>query len=448
MGGDNTHQCNPDVHVGLSIELFAGCGGLALGLHKAGWEGYFAVEKDAMAFDSLSNNMLEDQSPYRAFQRWPSWLPPKAHDLIAILEDQTLRDHLISLRGTVSLVAGGPPCQGFSVGGRRDGLDERNNLVFRMLEFVKLVRPASVLVENVEGMARRFVSKPGRTKVSPADDVVERLDRMGYLAAFRVVDSSMFGVPQARRRVVIFGVRKALEATASGLANVVDTALENAAVSVKRKYRLPQSRRVTVEEALHDLAGKERVVCPDSTKFHSTVYGSAKSRYARLMRRSLPTGTIPDSHRFSKHGPTISSLYQLAHKTQPPGRLSKQFLLSNGTKKDKKVLINPKTVVSTITTHPDEFIHYLEPRNVTVREMARLQSFPDDFRFCGRYTINGPRRRFDVARCSQVGNAVPPLMAEGLGLALIELFRVLEVASCKSETAIKPTKASRHRVAA
>ena len=73
---------------------------------------------------------------------------------------------------------------------------------------------------------------------------------------------------------------------------------------------------------------------------------------------------------------------------------------------------------STITTHPDEFIHYAEPRNVTVREMARLQSFPDDFRFFGRYTINGPRRRHDVARCSQVGNAVPPLLGHGLGLAI------------------------------
>ncbi len=93
-----------------------------------------------------------------------------------------------------------------------------------------------------------------------------------------------------------------------------------------------------------------------------------------------------------------------------------------GTKKDKKVLIDPDAPVSTITTHPDEFIHYAEPRNITVREMARLQSFPDDFEFKGRYTINGPRRKFDVARCSQVGNAVPPLFAEAIGRALKEML--------------------------
>ena len=131
------------------------------------------------------------------------------------------------------------------------------------------------------------------------------------------------------------------------------------------------------------------------------------------------------SHRFSKHGPDVQRLYTLAHDTQPPGRLPKQFLLDNGTKKDKKVLLDQDAPVSTITTHPDEYIHYLEPRNITVREMARLQSFPDDFKFYGRYTINGPRRRFDVARCSQVGNAVPPLMAEGIGLALKSVLAAL-----------------------
>jgi DNA (cytosine-5)-methyltransferase 1 len=101
-------------------------------------------------------------------------------------------------------------------------------------------------------------------------------------------------------------------------------------------------------------------------------------------------------------------------------------LLANNTKKDKKVLIDPSSVVSTVTTHPDEFIHYIEPRNITVREMARFQSFPDDFHFHGRYTINGPRRKLDVARCSQVGNAIPPLMAQGIGCAMRSLLSLAD----------------------
>ena len=91
-----------------------------------------------------------------------------------------------------------------------------------------------------------------------------------------------------------------------------------------------------------------------------------------------------------------------------------------GTKKNKKFLIDKHKPVSTITTHPDEFIHYSHPRNITVREMARFQSFPDAFQFKGRYTVNGDRRQFDVPRCSQVGNAVPPMLAEALGMTLKE----------------------------
>ena len=178
----------------------------------------------------------------------------------------------------------------------------------------------------------------------------------------------------------------------------------------------------TVKDAIDDLAGARLVASPDSPRFKSGVYGVAKSPYAKLMREGIADGAIPDSHRMTVHGDTVRSLYELAHRTQTPGRLSKEFLLENGTKKDKKVLLDSAAVVATITTHPDEYIHYKYARNITVREMARLQSFPDRFTFHGRYTINGPRRRFDVARCSQVGNAVPPLMGEGLGRAVIEVL--------------------------
>lgn len=400
------------------IELFAGCGGLALGLHRSGWEGVFAIERDPMAFETLFQNMLRPNAPYRSFDAWPTWLPRRNLDLVELLDDHSMRGRLTSLRGSIDLVAGGPPCQGFSVGGRRDGGDERNALVYRMLEFVELIRPTAVLIENVEGIARRFVSKPGRRAMSVADDVIGRLDAMGYTAALEILDASDFGVPQTRRRVVVIAVRQA-KVSAQQLKLVVSRALLSASKEVRKRYALPLDRSITVQEAIGDLAGKRRLPCPDSPGFEGGTYTTPKSSYAKLMREGLPAEALPNSHRFSKHGPGVQQLYELAHRTQPKGRLSKAFLLENDTKKDKKVLLDPAAPVSTITTHPDEFIHYLYPRNVTVREMARLQSFPDDFTFHGRYTINGPRRRFDVARCSQVGNAVPPLMGEGIGLALV-----------------------------
>lgn len=403
-----------------SVDLFSGCGGLSLGLHIAGWDSIFAIERDPMAFETFQNNFLGELAPYRGFQSWPEWLPKKNHDIKELLALNEVRDELMALRGKVDLMAGGPPCQGFSVGGRRDGTDERNDLVFHMLDAVDLVRPRVVVIENVEGITRPFVARPGEAKSSAAERVLRELARLGYVGAFQVVRAEDFGVPQRRRRVLIVGFRD-VDVQSADLAQLLASSLSLAAQRVRDHWNLGGGV-TTAFDALGDLHGGSRVVCPDSVKFESATYTDPKSAFATAMRRKLPNGSIPNSHRFSLHGPKIRELYDLAHQTQPPGRLSKEFLLANGTKKDKKVLIDASEPVSTITTHPDEFIHFAEARNITVREMARLQSFPDDFTFHGRYTINGERRRHDVARCSQVGNAVPPLMAQGIGYAIVTML--------------------------
>jgi len=136
MPAKNSNKRKPTGAAPVSIELFAGCGGLTLGLHNAGWKGMFAVERDPMAAETLFNNTLGPDAPYPAFADWPEWLPTQHLDLVALLDDKAMRKRLASLRGSVTLVAGGPPCQGFSVGGRRDGQDERNYLVYRMLDFI------------------------------------------------------------------------------------------------------------------------------------------------------------------------------------------------------------------------------------------------------------------------------------------------------------------------
>jgi len=399
-----------------SIDLFAGCGGLSLGLHRAGWKGVFAIERDPMAFDTLRSNLVADDAPYPAYEEWPAWLEQAPHDIDAFLTDPENIKRLTSLRGKVTLVAGGPPCQGFSAGGARNGTDDRNHLVHRLLEVVDAVRPKVALVENVEGITRAFKSRPREGSMrSVADEVVAAFESLGYTADYGIANASHFGVPQTRRRAVIIGVRKDLGIAPSDFFRHLEKVQEEHLLA----HGLPTDRPVTAAEALGDLLNPaDRRECPDSPKYESSAYKRAVGAYATELRRGIRAGQVPDSHRYTKHGERILDLYEKAHATQPKGRLSKDFLRSMGTKKDKKVLINPAAPVSTITTHPDEFIHYAEPRNVTVREMARLQSFPDDFRFKGRYTINGPRRRFDVARCSQVGNAVPPLFAEAIGRAL------------------------------
>jgi len=403
-----------------SIDLFAGCGGLSLGLHKAGWQGLFAIERDPMAFDTLKSNLVGRETRYAAYKQWPEWVDEAPHNIDTFLEDEGNVENLRRLRGKVSMVAGGPPCQGFSVGGARNGEDERNHLVHRLLEVVEHVQPKIALVENVEGITRAFRSRPREgAKASVAAEVVEAFAQLGYKATFGVANASHFGVPQVRMRAIIIAVRGDLGIDPSDFF----VHLENIRATHLREHELPLDRPVTAGEALRDLFNDEDFVpSPDTPKFSSSTYLEPVGPYATALRRDTATGTVPDSHRYSNHGERVLELYRTAHETQPKGRLSKAFLLSMGTKKDKKVLIDPDVPVSTITTHPDEFIHFGAPRNITVREMARLQSFPDDFHFKGRYTINGPRRKFDVARCSQVGNAVPPLFAEAIGRAVKALL--------------------------
>jgi DNA (cytosine-5)-methyltransferase 1 len=112
------------------IDIFAGCGGLSLGLHNAGWKGIFAIEKNRMAFITLKHNLIEKKDHFE----WPSWLPVTEHDINEVLKNY--KGELEKLRGNVDLVAGGPPCQGFSTAGRRDEHDERNNLVDSYIEFI------------------------------------------------------------------------------------------------------------------------------------------------------------------------------------------------------------------------------------------------------------------------------------------------------------------------
>jgi len=134
------------------------------------------------------------------------------------------------------------------------------------------------------------------------------------------------------------------------------------------------------------------------------------------------------------HTEKVLDLIETAQKTQEPGRLRRSFLQAMGTQSRKKFLLDPTLPASTLTSHPDEFFHYADPRIITVREGARIQSFPDAFTFRGRYTLNGDRRGLDVSRCAQVGNAIPPLLGRALGY-LAE--RVAAATSTKALTHVK-----------
>jgi DNA (cytosine-5)-methyltransferase 1 len=409
------------------IDLFAGCGGSTLGLKKAGWSGLFAIEKDKMAYETLEKNFVDEKSPYCHFEKWPEWLPKRNLCIDEILTDKEFRLGLERLKNKVSMVIGGPPCQGFSVGGARRGEDPRNELVFSLLKVAEITKPPLVVIENVLGILQEFEARPRDiTGHSVAEIVLQQLDTLGYHSGFMVFKASDFGVPQDRERVIILGISKDLtqiqDVSIPRILSSLSSIVRN---EIRTKYDLPLDRAVNVYEAIHDLSSPTEVPSPEFPKFMTSRYLTPKSSYARLMRCGLKTGAIPNSHRFSYHGPKVKQLYVNAHASQKPGRLSKEFLRSQGTKTLKKFLLDPNRPASTMTTHPDEHIHFLYPRNVSLREMARLQSFPDNFNFYGRYTLNGDRRGLDVSRCAQIGNAIPPLLAESIGMILNKLSSIL-----------------------
>ena len=163
------------------IDFFSGCGGLSLGLGWAGWQGVFAIEKDPMAYTTFDKNLIAADAPHRHFENWPSWLSKEPHTIEDVLQSEDMVENLKKMAGQVTLVAGGPPCQGFSVAGARNGNDPRNLLVFKQIEAIKLLEPIYAIIENVGGFERKFVSKPidGMT-MSVAEEAIKQLEALGY----------------------------------------------------------------------------------------------------------------------------------------------------------------------------------------------------------------------------------------------------------------------------
>ena len=406
------------------IDFFSGCGGLSLGLGLANWNGIFAIEKDPMAYSSFDHNLVDENAPYQHFKHWPSWLSRTAHSIEDVLENPEVFNHFKEMAGTVTLVAGGPPCQGFSVAGARNGNDPRNLLVFKQIKAIEILKPVFAIIENVEGFEKKFVNRPvDDITLSVAEEAMLELNNIGYNVGKVVINAADYGVPQIRKRVILFAISKTYIDNICVDELLKDT-LRKVSLLQRKELKLPEDRYVTVGEAISDLYGGEIIEEPEFPKYQTCKYTPIASSYQALMRKNVQSD-IPTSHRFNKHGSRIVELYQKAISTQPPGRISKEFLFENGCHSNKRYVLDLKKPCSTVTTAPEELIHFHDPRCVTLREMARLQSFPDDFSFFGRYTLNGPSRGKDVPRNAQIGNAIPPLVGRAIGKSLEIIYSML-----------------------
>lgn len=186
----------------------------------AGLEGQFAVERDAMAFETFAANFLSERTlPIGKFA-WPGWLEKRAWPI-----DELLTQHLGQLKkleGSVEVLAGGPPCQGFSFAGRRNEADPRNQLFEKYVEVVKAIKPSALVLENVPGMkvAHSKKNASGNGRDASAESYYEKLKRsleaIGYEVHGELVNAARFGVPQKRNRLIVIGLRKGIAAALDG----------------------------------------------------------------------------------------------------------------------------------------------------------------------------------------------------------------------------------------
>ncbi|MDA8412488.1 MAG: DNA cytosine methyltransferase [Desulfobacteraceae bacterium] len=401
------------------VDVFAGCGGLSLGLLNAGCEGVFAIEKSPLAFETLRTNLVDGTN--HKFN-WPTWLPKQAMTCEELLKEY--RKQLLKLRGHIDLIVGGPPCQGFSTAGRRDPADPRNRMTEQYLDLVELLKPSFLVIENVAGFNMSFEGENfsealgvETEKSTYSEYVASRLDGFGYHVSRGIVNCADFGVPQNRLRYLMLCERKRSKVVPQDLRRL----LQESRLEFLLDHGLPTDRFTTVKEAISDLeiTGKELIPNeePGGRRFKESKYCHqvGKTAYLNLMR--MGSGDeAPNSRRLANHRvKTIEYFKRVQSICRPGFCMSMEERAMVGTKKHSTTVLNSTWPSPTITTLPDDIIHYSEPRILTVREHARIQSFPDWFAFQGKYTTGGKQRKQECPRYTQVGNAVPPLLATAIG---------------------------------
>jgi len=405
---------------------------------KSGWRGLFAIEQSPLAFKTLKHNLI-DQGEHNIGKPhfdWPDWLEKEPYEIKAFV--RTKRQKLMELRGKVQLVAGGPPCQGFSFAGKRTGDDPRNELFKYHLQIVDILQPELVLMENVQGIETAFGAgkqRPGKPRKSYANKIRKMLEEHDYEVQQDVLKAIDFGVPQVRPRYFTVGIRRDLLCYAE--TPILFSLLNKNRGDFLKQRGLPINRPVTASEAISDLAVtlKQIVECKDEESppgFREIIYEGPNSHYQRLMHEGMNGRTL-NSLRLANHQPeTIHRFQKILDTCRKGVQLSTADKVRLGIKKNAITPLAPDRPSHTLTTLPDDLLHYAEPRIHTVREHARLQSFPDWFEFRGKYTTGGDKRTIECPRYTQVGNAVPPLLAEAIGDGLLYILQELTTRSLLS----------------
>ena len=347
-----------------AIDLFAGCGGLSKGFMDAGFDIIVGVDNDQAALNTFAKNHNG------------------AVSLNADLSKQETFDEIKRIAGDreIDVVIAGPPCQGFSLTGPRNFDDERNKLYLAVIEIVKQYQPKAFIIENVPGMATLY---EGQIK----DEILHRFKKMGYNIECKILCAADYGVPQMRKRLIFMGIRKDI------------------GTPKFPKEKLATENYLTCRDAVSDLPSLENDLGTEEAEYNK----EPLTDYQKLMRGNC---SILYNHIGTNHTQMVKDTIALV----PEGGNYKDLPAGWGESRKFHMAwtrLNGNAPARTVDTGHRNLFHYQYNRVPTVRESARMQSFPDDFIFTGTKT----------QQSRQVGNAVPPLLGQALGEAVLSIIQ-------------------------
>lgn len=347
-----------------AIDLFSGCGGFSYGFQQAGFEVILGVDNTDIALQTFEKNHQNSKT------------------LLLDLHEESAIDRIEkSTEGKeVDVIIAGPPCQGFSLTGTRNENDERNTLFNAVFKLAKRINPKAIIIENVPGLLNLYKGKAKK-------EIIELCEEMGYNCNPKLLYAPDFGVPQIRKRVFFVAIKKEL-----------------GTFEFPKPTHTPENY-IGCRDAIGDLPDLISDLGDEELDYDKKPF----SEYQKMMRNG---SKVLNNHLGTQHSEHVINVISQVpeggnHKDLPPGVGDSRKFNEAWTRYHSA---RPSKTID--TGHRNHF-HYKWNRVPSVRENARLQSFPDAFIFLGNKT----------QQYRQVGNAVPPLLGKILGTQLINYLK-------------------------
>ena len=383
------------------IDLFAGAGGFSLGFKLAGCKHICSIEKDEWAIDTLKENfggenvIKADLTDFKDFNRFE--------------------------KVNIDVIIGGPPCQGFSNANssNKDYDDPRNSLFINFAEWVENIKPNFFVMENVKGI----LSKKNKKGKKISEIIISTFQNIGYNVDIWVLNAAEYGVPQLRERVFFVGNKLNLK---------IEEPCKTHYINNQQEKNTKLLKAITVGEAILDLptikAREGNEVSPYTKKASNNfqIWARNNSDFVYNHVAMKHTKRLVERFRLIQDGNKLENLHEdfKVRRRNGDGELSSSKFNSNYRHLKKNSISN--TIPASFYS---SFIHPITPRNITAREAARIQSFPDYYIFKGERTLISKKLLKQLGKPSdrlsqynQVGNAVPPLLAKAIAEHLKQVF--------------------------